>query len=195
MNNTLMDFDLTRLLPEPLKNDITMLALGRAVSDELKRSAELARLAVIYPCVEQLNEPLLDILAVDFKVDWYDFNGTLSEKRKSIKECIYIHRYKGTKFAVETALRSVYENVSVSEWFEYGGEPYHFKVTIFDSTNDKEKRARVLEKVKYYKNLRSVLDGVIFEVGVNTELPFKIGVKCGGIYKRTGSEVKIYGME
>ena len=79
MNNTLMDFDLTRLLPEPLKNDITMLALGRAVSDELKRSAELARLAVIYPCVEQLNEPLLDILAVDFKVYWYDFNGTLSE--------------------------------------------------------------------------------------------------------------------
>lgn len=195
MNNTVHDVDFTRALPQPLKNDETMLSLGRTIAGELQQNIQLARLTLIYPRIDELGERLLDILAVDFKVDWYDFNGTLEEKRKAVKECIYVHRYKGTKYAVETALKSIYANVVVSEWFEYGGEPYHFRVTIFDGTNDKEKRERILQKIKYYKNLRSVLDDVIFEVGVESDVALKIGVKFGGVYKKTGSEVKIYGME
>ena len=50
----------------------------------------------------------------------------------------------------------------MSEWFEYNGEPYHFKLLI-DSTYDgvnPEKHQRVLDRVEYYKNLRSVLDEI-----------------------------------
>lgn len=149
----------------------------------------------IYTRISSLDEPLLDILAKDLKVDWYDYEGTLSEKRKTIAECINVHRYKGTKYAVETALKSVYDNVRVSEWFEYGGEPYHFKVTIYDSTNDVEKRSRILDKIKYYKNLRSVLDDVVFMIGTSAEMPLKVSISAGAIYKKIGSEVKMYGLE
>ena len=113
------DVDFTRALPQPLKNDETMLSLGRAIAGELQQNIQLARHTLIYPRIDELDDQLLDILAVDLKVDWYDFNGTLEEKRKAVKECIYVHRYKGTKYAVETALKSIYANVVVSEWFEY----------------------------------------------------------------------------
>lgn len=146
----------------------------------------------IYTQISSLDEPLLDILAKDLKVDWYDYEGTLSEKRKTIAECINVHRYKGTKYAVETALKGVYDNVIVSEWYEYNGEPYHFKVTIYDSTNNEEKRARVLEKIQYYKNLRSVLDDVVYQIGKSADMPLKIGIKAGAIYKKSGKEVKMY---
>lgn len=195
MSNTLYDTDFTRLLPEPLKNDEAMLALGHAIAEELGKNILFAQRTVIFPMIEQLSEELLDILAYDFKVDWYDYEGSLEEKRKTISECIFIHRYKGTKFAVETALNSIYSQVKISEWFEYGGEPFHFNITINDSTKDEAKRTRILEKVQYYKNLRSVLDSVKFIIGIDTKVTVNIGVKSGIAYKRIGGSVKAYGLD
>lgn len=181
--------------PYTLSRDNDKLKLAESFSAEIAQLMSDTDKAAIYPRIDDLDEPLLDILAADLKVDWYDYEGTIEEKRKTIRECIDVHRYKGTKYAVETALKSVYDNVRVSEWFEYGGEPYHFKVTIYDSANDDEKRSRILDKIKYYKNLRSVLDDVIFMIGKSAEMPLKVGIKAGAIYKRIGSEVKMYGLE
>ncbi|MDE6727911.1 MAG: phage tail protein I [Oscillospiraceae bacterium] len=178
--------------PGALARDDDKLALVEGIADEIAQLMADTDKAAIFTRMDELDEPLLDILAADLKVDWYDYEGTLEEKRKTIRECIDVHRYKGTKFAVETALRGVYDNVKVSEWFEYGGEPFHFMVTIYDSSNDVEKRQRVLDKVKYYKNLRSVLDDVVFVVGANVEIPLFVGVKMGSVFKKIGSEVKIY---
>ncbi|MCM1165687.1 MAG: phage tail protein I [Ruminococcus sp.] len=195
MSETAYNIDFTRLLPEPLKNDETMFALGRAIAGELQQNIQLARFTIIYPRIDELDETTLDILAGDFKVDWYDYEGTIEEKRKCIKECMFIHKYKGTKFAVKTALESVYSKVSVNEWFEYGGEPYHFNVDICGSTDDREKRARVLEKIQYYKNLRSVLDNVTFKIAIDTETVLHTAVRIGSVYKRIEAEVKVYGLE
>lgn len=187
--------NLLEAFPYALLQDSDKGALADVVAEELVKLLKSIDSITVYPRINELDEPLLDILAADFKVDWYDYEGTLEEKRKTIRECIYIHRYKGTKYAVETALKSVYDNVKVSEWFEYDGEPYHFRVTIYDSTNDAEKRSRILEKIKYYKNLRSVLDDIVFVLGVETKLPLNISIKAGAIYKKIGSEVKTYGLE
>ena len=161
--------------------------LSQIVSDTDKAS--------IFTQIDTLPEWLLDVLAFDFKVDWYDYEGTIDEKRKTIQECIFIHKYKGTKYAVETALQSVYSKVAVSEWFEYGGEPFHFSVTINDTTNVMEKRVRIPEKLQYYKNLRSVLDSVTFKLAIEAKADLKAGIKSGSFYKRIGGMVKNYGLE
>lgn len=181
--------------PPALALDDDKRKLAESISGSIAQLMSDTDKAAVFTRIDDLDEPLLDILAADLKVDWYDYEGTIEEKRKTIRECINVHRYKGTKYAVETALKGVYENVRVSEWFEYGGEPYHFKVTIYDSANDDEKRSRILDKIKYYKNLRSVLDDVIFMIGTSAEMPLKVGIKAGAIYKRIGSEVKMYGVE
>jgi P2-related tail formation protein len=48
------------------------------------------------------------------------------------------------------------------EWFDYGGDPYHFKVEIDVSGMNytEEQHAAALAGVQYYKNLRSHLDAV-----------------------------------
>ncbi len=195
MNNTVYDVDYTRLLPEPLKNDKAILALGQIIAEELQKNIQNAQQSIIYPNIDVLPEALLDILAADFKAEWYDYDGTINEKRKTIKECMLIHRYKGTKYAVETALKSIYDNVKVIEWFEYGGKPYHFKVDIYDSSNDQEKRAKILEKIRYYKNLRSVLDSVTFKTVIDTKTVLYAGIKASNIYKRIGGAIKPYGLD
>lgn len=154
--------NLLRALPEVLRNDESMAALAASVAQVLaQRPEEIQRLA-IYPRIDELPEELLDILAYDFKVDWWDADYTLEEKRQILKDNWHVHRILGTKAAVETAISAIYPGTQVSEWFEYNGEPYHFKLLI-DSTYDgvnPEKHQRVLDRVEYYKNLRSVLDEI-----------------------------------
>jgi len=63
-------------------------------------------------------------------VDWWDYNYTLEEKRKTLKDSWNVHRTLGTKGAVEKAISAIYPGTEVREWFEYAGQPYHFKLLI-----------------------------------------------------------------
>lgn len=154
--------NLLRALPQVLRNDEGMAALAAAIAETLSgRVGEIENLRV-YSRIDELPEDLLDILAYDFKVDWWDGDYTLEEKRKTLRDSWRVHRMLGTKAAVETAISAIYPETKVTEWWEYGGEPYHFKLRL-DATYenvDQEKHWRVMEKVEYYKNLRSVLDEI-----------------------------------
>lgn len=155
-------------LPDILRNDDSMNALASSISNVLANRVSEINSILVYARIDELPGDLLDILAYDFKVDWWDANYTLAEKRATLKESWKVHRMLGTKAAVETAISAIYPDTQVKEWFEYAGDPYHFKLLI-DATYenvDPQKHARVLSKVEFYKNLRSVLDEVeYFDTG------------------------------
>lgn len=154
--------NLLRTLPDALRNDESMVALAESIAHVLAdRTGEIQNL-LIYSRIDQLPEDLLDILAHDFKVDWWDSDYTLEEKRRTLKDSWRVHRTLGTKAAVVTAISAIYPHTKLQEWFEYGGQPYHFKLLI-DATYDNvapDKHQRVLNRVEYYKNLRSIMDEV-----------------------------------
>jgi len=152
--------DLLGAFPYSLARDEDKEKLAKSIADELARTAANTEKALIFPEIDTLPEELLDILAVDFKIDWYDVESPVWNKRQTVKECILVHKYKGTKFAVETALHSMFLSAEVKEWFEYSGEPYHFKVVVYGHTSSNLKKLN--SKLLYAKNLRSVLDDVRF---------------------------------
>lgn len=158
--------NLMRTLPKPLREDASLAALAEAVAGLLaQRPQEIGRL-LIYPAIDTLDEALLDVLAYDFKVDWWDPNYTLEEKRRTLKSSWKVHRMLGTKAAVETAISAIYPNTKVLEWFEYGGKPYHFKIRL-DFTGEiwnEERPRQILKRAEYYKSLRSHLDGMEYTV-------------------------------
>lgn len=153
--------NLLAALPMALRGDESVAALADAAAQELARRPEEIDRLRIYPEIDRLDEELLDILAYDFKVDWWDPNYSLEEKRRTMKDSWRVHKMLGTKAAVEMALRAIYPKTDVREWFEYeGGKPYHFKLYI-DLTGEKwseERPRRVLERVEFYKSLRSHLE-------------------------------------
>ena len=154
--------DFIRSLPPRLKKDPEMLALAQVISEELHTTIDLKKQNIIYARIDELDETLLDILAYDMHIDWYDESSPLEEKREVIKNSVKVHKRLGTKYAIETALNAIYPGTRVSEWFEYGGMPYRFRlhINLAMDDNDIERRKRTVDKVKYYKNLRSHLDGV-----------------------------------
>lgn len=149
-------------LPAVLANDDNMAALASAVAKVLAaRVGEIERVS-IYSQIDRLPNELLDILANDFKVDWWDYSYSLQEKRNTLRQSWYVHKHMGTPAAVTAALSAIYPDSKVEEWWDYGGKPYHFRLLISQdaSTLDAVKYATVLSLVAYYKNLRSVLDSV-----------------------------------
>ncbi len=149
-------------LPEALKQDPKMQALASSIADVLSKRMDEIQSIEIYARIDELPSSLLDILAQDFKVDWWDANYTVEEKRRTLKESWRVHRILGTKAAVVTAISAIYPDAQVLEWWEYGGKPFHFRL-LLDNKHEKidpEKHRRVLDRVEYYKNLRSILDDV-----------------------------------
>lgn len=153
--------------PIALQGDPSAAALADVAARLLARRPEEIDRLQIYPNILRLDENLLDILAYDFKVDWWDPNYSLDEKRRTLKDSWRVHKLLGTKAAVETAIRAVYPNAEVKEWFQYeGGKPYHFKLNIdlTGEASDAARPYRVLERVNFYKSLRSHMEEIVFTI-------------------------------
>lgn len=180
MNNGLTAERMVDSFPLALQKDPKMVALAHSIANVLEQRLDEIDLGQIYTRIDQLPEDLLDILAKDFAVDWYDRSYTLEEKRKTIKGSFYVHRHRGTKAAVEKAISAIYPNPEVLEWFEYGGNPYHFKlrITVDFATLNQTKHQQVLQKISCYKNLRSHLDGVVYSIESKAVKPYIAAAPC-----------------
>lgn len=178
MNRGVSKESLMFAVPTAIRGDASAEALAEATAEVLAdRTVELDRLRIISN-IDNLEEHLLAILARDFKVDWWDPGYSLEEKRRTVKSSWRVHKTLGTKAAVETAIRAIYPLTTVEEWFEYGGEPYHFRlnIDITSDSGDRERQRRVLDRLNFYKSLRSHLDSVRYFL-----VPEKSWAVAGGL--------------
>ncbi len=152
--------DLLASLPAVLGNDTTMTAIATVISTQLKKVLEASNKVVIYAQIDELPEEVLDVMAYDFKVDWWDNNATLAQKRQLIKDCWNVHRSLGTKAAIQTAVSGVFPGTVIFEWFEYDGDPFHFQI-VNTTEISSELQERMIKMLNMAKNARSVLDGII----------------------------------
>ena len=91
MNNGLTAERMMDSFPLALQKDPKMVALAHSIANVLEQRLDEINLGQIYTRIDELPEDLLDILAKDFAVDWYDKSYTLEEKRRTIKGSWYVH--------------------------------------------------------------------------------------------------------
>ena len=163
MSKELQSTSLLDILPENLLADAQIYAAARALDDELRKVTAATRDALILPRIDELSEEVIDLLAWQWSVDFYDELKSLAEKRNAVKQSIAMHRIKGTRRAVELALHMVYTSGEVSEWFEYGGRPYYFRVRFIEPNSIRtEDVDRVIRIINAVKNTRSWLESIGF---------------------------------
>lgn len=181
MNKGITKENLLFIVPPTLTRDPSVAALADAAAEALAARAEEADRARVVSNIDELPEALLDILAYDFKVDWWDPNYTLDEKRRTLKSSWRVHKRLGTKAAVDEAISAIFPRSSAEPWFQYGGEPYHFRLEINTSENaaSLEKQARVLELARYYQSLRDHLDGLRYTIEARDPAVLGLGGAMG----------------
>lgn len=145
--------------------------VAQVVDEELRKINELSELTLLYPRIDDLPSDIVDALAISLHVDFYDDSLPLETRRALVKKSTRWHMRKGTKGIVAEMVDTVWGGCKVEEWFEYGGEPFHFRViNITASHVDEDTIDMVLRAIKMTKNVRSWLDEIWFlrKVDVDT---------------------------
>lgn len=155
----LSDVEFIMLLPLFMRDDEANIALSNAVNTLIRDPGSRVKHLRVWDQIDNLDHPDLDELAWELNVGWYSTEMSLEAKRQTIKYAQRIQAKRGTKWAVVTALCSVFPNTEVQEWYEYGGTHHRFRV-ILDITNAQipVDYVEITKLLKYYSRASAHLD-------------------------------------
>lgn len=153
------EVSIKQLIPAFLWRDRDGNALAMAIEAGLRYMCEAITDSITEMTdPEKMTEWRLDEMAWELGC-LYDTNGTIENKRKWVINAIPYSASYGTAEAIRLYLMGVFQDVEVEEAWQYGGEPFHFRV-IVGGTWTPEKEAWARKAVASTKNVRSVLDSV-----------------------------------
>lgn len=158
-------------LPPVVADEPWVRILDKVYRERHQREMEAAERVHIYTMIDSQPEEILDILAVQFKVDWYDSNYPLQAKRNIIKTALEVRRYYGTDWATLKAISAIYPRSEIEQWYDYGGTPGHFRVICsVDGALIPVKRREIRRSVNIYKRMTAHLDSLYLQVQAGLEV-------------------------
>lgn len=160
----LADSKFTDIMPYNLASQTEVQALAYAIGKQVSSLCAYADSARIYAAVASIPEPALDALALELRTPAYDENYSLTVKRTLVEGALTFYMKMGTPYAVNKIIEAIFQTGHISEWFEYGGDPFHFKAYTTNPSitqDDVEEFTRVLSTVK---RLSAWLDDIILDL-------------------------------
>jgi phage tail P2-like protein len=143
-------------------NDINLKTFDEILAERL---SQIALDVLITSIVDNLPTDALPHLAEQYHITgnegWLQAETEI-EKRNLIKKAIEIHRYRGTKHSLLKVLETFDVDGEIKEWFEYDGDPFHFKVrlNVFSRPINETTENKLISLINDYKNVRSHLEGI-----------------------------------
>ncbi|MBJ5935575.1 phage tail protein I [Salmonella sp. NW307] len=170
------------LLPPPLASDEHFSVLANIAAE---RFAQIDLTALLVYLVDIVDASALPSLAGQLHVQGLEgwlFAANEQEKRELIKQAIELHKYKGTPWAVRRVLEILSLPGTISEWFEYGGKAYFFKVEIklINQGMDENLFNNLVDLIHEYKNVRSKLEALIVWIINQSAIPVIGSALYGG---------------
>ncbi len=167
------------IIPPNLKQDPDIIAASKAIDNEFSMVVTEAKECIILSRIDELGSDLIDILAWEMHVDFYDSTLPLDTRRQLVKNSLRWHQMKGTPAAVEELISTLFDEGKVEEWFEYGGNPYTFRVVTNNSSVTQDRAIEFIKALNSVKNERSWLDKVVITQNEDLKLNFAGIVHAG----------------
>ncbi|MCG9079485.1 phage tail protein I [Laribacter hongkongensis] len=167
-------------LPPVLAGDERFQTLGKLAA----RISDIDRSPVLVYLVDQVNASALPHLAEQLHLlgEGWQFARDDDERRKLLKRAVELHRYKGTPWAIQQVLETLALSGQISEWFQYGGQPYHFKINVDLSTHGMDEATfdALVALITEYKNVRSHLEQLSISLVNRSPVPSIAAATLGG---------------
>ena len=134
-------------------------AFGYAVDRQFKKLMRLADMLNVWGELDKLDPKYYDMAAAILRAPYYRSDYDDGQKLRLIKSALATYRYAGSVRAIKELLTNIYSEAEFVPWYDYGGEPYHFKVRTDAARTPEmdELFRRILRKVKA---ARSKLDTI-----------------------------------
>jgi len=159
MSKSIIDVQLLDLLPPNMQDNDQVKALSQTIWQAWKPIVQ--NMEKVFISVETANDTLLDELAWQEHVDFYNSLLPIETKRELIRNSFKFHIKKGTPAIVEELITAIFGNGQVEEWFEYGGEPYFFRIITSNSDVTNKMEQEFLRALNSIKRLSAWLDGIV----------------------------------
>ena len=179
------DLGSTFLSLPPNIQDIESECFGYALDKQMKKFHALANQLTVWSDLENVDPKYYDYIALCIKAPYYRSEYDDDMKLKLLQTSLAMQRYAGTQKAIGQLLDIVFTKAEFKPWYEYSGEPYHFKPIIYDVLTE-DANTVFTNVIKKVKAARSVMDEV--EVARNLDGQVKYGagmVKGKHIHLRT----------
>lgn len=147
------------LLVPPLALDLS----ARALESLSARVSSAPIDAVLLYDFDRVGACALTHLAEQLHIlgaEGWEFAISDEHRRTLLKDAIALHRHKGTKWSIVRALAIHGLAADIEEWFEYGGEPYYFRVIIDGTDLGAPDLGVAIRTALEWKNARSHLEMV-----------------------------------
>lgn len=156
----LSDLEFIKLLPQFMRNDLAVRGLADGIDSIVPGVvAEIEKLST-WDSIDTLSEAELDELAWELNILWYDTSASIDVKRNLVRNSDEVYKKLGTKWAVENVINTYFGEGYIEEWFQYGGDPGHFRVYSTNPTVNESKFAEFLSLLSKVKRASTKLDGV-----------------------------------
>lgn len=157
----LSETEILKLLPAWMQEDTSNQALA-AGTDEVARQLH-ARLKLLsrWDKIDELSEAELDEMAWELNIKWYESTAPIATKRAIIRNSDKVYAKLGTHYAVEQIVTDYFGTGVVSEWYEYGGKPFHFKVLSDNPSMVNENLELFLKLLAVTKRRSAWLDSIL----------------------------------
>lgn len=157
----LHDTELLNLIPSSLKGDPDVQAAAKSIDQDFLTMVEKTKQLIFFSSLDSLPEEALDLLAFEEHVDFYDPNLPIETKIDLINNAHMLHMFKGTPWAVEYLITTLFDEGKVIEWYEYGGSPYHFRVETNNSSVTNERAEEFIRALNSVIRKSAKLDKVV----------------------------------
>ena len=177
--------DFTSILPENLASQTEVQAIAYALGRQITAICAYADSARVYAAVSQIPENVLDVLAAELRTPAYDESYSISVKRTLVEGTLTFYMKMGTPYAVNKIIEAIFETGYIKEWFDYSGEPYHFKAYTTNPAITQDDVAEFTRVLSTVKRLSAWLDEIILDLSTEV-MNFYIG-----LWVQTGEFVRL----
>lgn len=170
----LSNIEFIRLLPQFMRSDPAVQGLAAGMDDIIPSLAAAVERMSTWDHIDELSEAELDDLAWELNILWYDHSAPVNIKRELVKNSDKVYRHLGTKWAVENVIETYFGEGFIEEWFEYSGQPGHFRIIAKNPSLSEETLQEFMAILNKVKRASAKLDGIT--IALDGELKLSAGV-------------------
>jgi len=178
----LSNVSILNLMPPNIASDKNVKMAAQAFDEVLRDIIKkIPNVAVISNLIlnKIVDEVLIDLLAWQFHVDFYDPKMPINIKRELVMKSLDWHFRKGTPSVVEDLVTTVFSKAEIQEWFEYEGLPYRFRIYTEEQLPNVETLENFIQAIKSVKNTRSWFDTITSIARTNADANIGIVPEIG----------------
>ncbi len=157
----LQEAEILKLLPAWMRDDDSVKGLAEGTDEVTRALAARIKLMSRWNQIDQLDEQTLDEMAWELNIQWYDSTAPIAVKRAVIRSSDRVYAKLGTPYAVEQIVADYFGTGEVREWYQYGGQPHHFKVLSDNPSLVNSNLDLFLKLLRTVKRRSSWLDAIL----------------------------------